>query len=81
MSFYSINFRLKPMLVLHYDDGYQLYTMDVPMNQYYVDLFKKSNHNLQYLKKLFKIEVVAKKWTYLKEWLYKYDSYDRKYRR
>lgn len=81
MDFYRINFKLKPMLVLHYDDGYQLYTMDVPMNQYYVDLFKKFNHNLQYLKKLFKIEVVEKRWAFLKQWLYKYDSYDRKYRR
>lgn len=80
-QFYSLNYRLKPMLALHYNDGLELYTIDIPMNQYYVDTFKKSTHNLQYLKKLFKIEVVAKRWVFQKEWLHKYDSYDRKYRR
>lgn len=61
LDYYKRNFKLKPMLLFCYNDGFQLVTIDIPMNEYYANIFKQHKHNLQYLKKLYKIEVVAKK--------------------
>ena len=58
LNYYKKYSNLKPMVVIYYDGGYQLIAIDLPMNQYYVDVFKKSNHNLKYLQKIYQIERV-----------------------
>lgn len=81
LNYYIKNHKLKPMVVFYYDGGYQLIAIDLPMNQFYVNTFKRFHkHNLEYLQKIYKFETVEERWSFTKKWLYKYDSYDRKYK-
>lgn len=63
LNYYAKNNKLKPMVVIYYDGGYQLIAIDLPMNQFYVNTFKlnKLSHNLQYLQKIYKIDIINKK--------------------
>jgi tRNA A37 threonylcarbamoyladenosine modification protein TsaB len=58
LNYYVKYSNLKPMVAIYYDGGYQLIAIDLPMNQYYVDIFKQSNHNIKYLQKIYQIEKV-----------------------
>lgn len=62
LNYYKKNYKLKPMVVFHYDGGYQLIAIDLPMNQFYVNTFKRFHkHNLEYLQKIYKFEIVEER--------------------
>jgi len=63
LDYYIKNYTLKPMVVFYYDGGYQLIAIDLPMNQFYVDTFKRSTHkhNLKYLQKIYELNKVEER--------------------
>jgi len=62
INYYNENYKLKPTVFLmnRKYNRYQLIIIDLPINSYYSDVFKKKNINLEYLNKLYKIEKIEK---------------------
>lgn len=90
-KYYKEIYKWRPTIFLSHrgrEDAYQLITVDLPMNNYYVDVFNFKHKTkgsfkpfkLSYLKKIYTMKYVDKRITFIRYWLFKYDKYDKIFR-
>ena len=75
IDFYNKTYKLKPSIFLSFNKKqFQLIWIDLPMNTYYIDWYKKKA-SLDYVKRFYKIE----RFLFMKEWCNRYyNQYDKK---
>ena len=76
VKYYKENYKWRPtMLLTQGNRKCYLIILDLPMNTFYVNIFK-GNHNLKYLKKIYDIDYINDRLRFVIHWVKKYDGYD-----
>lgn len=76
VHYYKETYKWKPTILLTQGDKKcYLIVVDVPMNNYYVNIFKNKSNNLRYLKKIYDIDIVNNRLRFVIHWFRKYDRY------